>query len=192
VRKEQELEIEIQRLVGEVARLKKALARIYGIASVGVIHTQRSPGRGRPAGSTRFDERVFAKQLFEVYEQLPRDHRSREEVAQALGISRRTLHRYLDKWAIVWPPSQTETLEEVLERLAAENAAQEARRQRSVLLIDDVEIEGKSHGNRRLSGPGRSSPGAPETASSRYLGPIGDPDPGGLRATEGDRCEAKG
>lgn len=144
---EQELEIEVRRLEDEVAKLRKALAKIYGIASLGVVHTMRAPGRGRPSGTTRFDERVFVKDLFDTYQQLPEDQRSREEVAKALGISRRTLHRYCERWDILWPPVGVETLEEVLTRLAAQNTALEAQRRASKY----VDHQGESDGNRRLS-----------------------------------------
>jgi len=117
--REQELEIEIRRLEDEIAMLRKRLAKIYGLASLAVV--RRFPGAartGRPRGSTRFDEQVFARDLFERYRAQPPDQRSRADLAKAMGISRRTLHRYLDRWDLAWPPSELETLEDVLARLA--------------------------------------------------------------------------
>jgi len=122
--REAQLEIEIVRLESEVARLRKLIHKAYGVLALEVIRPlpRTGAGVGRPTGSTRYDERVFATDLFQAYEALPANHRSRAEVAQRLGISRRTLLRYLNRWTIMWPPSQTETLEEVLERLRAQQA----------------------------------------------------------------------
>jgi len=121
VNRVQELEIELRRLEDENARLKKMLAKIYGIASAGFVRRPPASGRtGRPVGTTRWGEAEFVKTLFEEYEALPPGQRSRDEVAEAMKISRRTLHRYLDRWAIPWPPVQSETLEDVLDRLRQE------------------------------------------------------------------------
>src|SRR5215467_12567026 len=111
--RQEELEIENQRLADEVARLTRILTKVYQMVSVGVVHTHRGPGKGRPIGTTKRNEAVFLKDLFDTYERLPEDGRTREEVARELNISRRTLHRYLDRWSIAWPP-QVETLEDVL------------------------------------------------------------------------------
>lgn len=124
-REKLELEIEVRRLQDEVARLKKLLARIYALASQGVVHTPTARRAGRSFGSTKRSEQDFIQELFVTYQQLPAAHRRRDDVALAMGISRRTLHRYLERWAIRWPPDQVETLEDVLARLTAQNAAQQ-------------------------------------------------------------------
>src|SRR5215467_4490962 len=104
------------------------LAKIYSITSDGLIHTPAAPGRGRPSGTTKLgvlDSEQFALRLFSTYQQLPTDARSKVEVAKAMNISRRTLHRYLDRWLIVWPP--TGEVEALIDRLRAEKAGEVAQ-----------------------------------------------------------------
>jgi len=143
----QELEIEVLRLSDEIASLKKKLAKIHGITASEIIYRQRGPGRGRPAGTTRINQQVFTRDLQTAYEALPADQRSRAEVAKALGISRRTLLRYCDRWDILWPPVPVATLEETLASLAAQQAAREARQGPP----GHTNNQGGTHGNRRLS-----------------------------------------
>lgn len=117
----EELEIEIARLRNEVARLHKVIAKAYAALSLGTIHRPLTARpMGRPSGTTRMQEEVFKRDLWEAYASLPENKRTRQEVAAKLGINRRTLLRYLERWVILWPPIQTETLEEVLARLKAE------------------------------------------------------------------------
>lgn len=123
--REAELEIEVRRLEDEVTRLKRMMAKIYALASEASVHTRGAVApRGRPHGTGKYDDRVvFAKRLLNAYQSLPEDDRSKGDVAQALGMSRRTLHRYLGRWAVIWPPTEQEV---VLEQLRAEQAAKEA------------------------------------------------------------------
>lgn len=129
MRRDQEIEllqIENARLQSELVQRDKLLARIYTIASLALVHPPTVQKRGRKYGSTRINEKVFAKTLVDTYEGLPPEQRNRDGVAQAMGISRRTLHRYLDRYDIVWPPS-LDTLDEVLERLRRQQAALQAQ-----------------------------------------------------------------
>ena len=64
--------------------------------------SRRRPGR--PAGSTHHNREGFAERLVEAYQALPHEARTREEVARALGVKKRTFTRYLERWAIPWPP----------------------------------------------------------------------------------------
>lgn len=115
----QELEIEVERLESQVAYLTQLITKLHGLTALGLVHNPRMRGRGRPTGSSRWSERVFVKELFARYAALPESRRTRVDVAIAMGISRRTLDRYLHQWDIAWPPDDSkETIVQVLARLA--------------------------------------------------------------------------
>lgn len=121
----QELEIEVRRLEDEVASLKRTLAKVYRIASAAVVRDTAGPTGGRPVGTTRWTEARFVKALRDEYEALPEERRSMNEVARVLGISRRTLLRYCERWSVLWPPVDIESTEHALARLRATQAAHE-------------------------------------------------------------------
>jgi hypothetical protein len=109
MRREQELEIEKRRLEWQLAAFQRDLALICRIVSNGMMHGQIGLPLGRRWGQTKIDEMVFAKTLFETFHKLPPDQRSKGGVARELRISRRTLHRYLERWQIPWPPVDMDT-----------------------------------------------------------------------------------
>lgn len=113
-----ELELELEAAHAEINRLKdelgdvwRILARIHAYTSDLIVTRGVSPGppikreRGRPPGVTKSQREGFPMRLERAYRSLPPGDRTQKKVAECLGITRRTLVRYLDRWAVSWPPT---------------------------------------------------------------------------------------
>jgi hypothetical protein len=112
------LRAELAQLREENATLKRVLTRVYVLTAEEVVNLQRATSaRGRPVGATRTPKEDFIRNLYATYSELPPEQQTREAVAKAFGISKRTLNRYLVRWAVPWPPVNGHaSVEELVQR----------------------------------------------------------------------------
>lgn len=102
-----DLSEENRRLRRELADARRVIVRAHLVLAESVmlrVQVQPKPRKGRPHGKTLRDREEFLDKIYAIYSSLSPEERSRDEVARQFKISRRTLYRYMARWAVPWPP----------------------------------------------------------------------------------------